>query len=91
MTSTKLNKLQREWKEGVIRLMQPVDFNELISRGLLKKEGAWYRFTNIHDLPRHATDHIVELKVTPGVPGGLAKFKLPSPRQRKVLEKMVSS
>jgi hypothetical protein len=81
---------RREWQQGMTRLMQPVDFEDLISRGLLKKEGAWYRFTNIHDLPRHVTDHIVELKSTKGVPGGLAKFKIPSPRQRKMLEKMVS-
>ncbi|UVT19002.1 MAG: hypothetical protein H8K03_14450 [Nitrospira sp.] len=81
---------RKEWKEGVNQLLKPIDFEDLISGGLLKKAGAWYRFTNIHDLPRHVTDHIIELKATPGVPGGLAKFKLPSPRQRKMLEKIAS-
>lgn len=80
--------LREEWREGAKRLLQPVDFEALIAQGLMKKEGARYRVWNVHKLPRHVRDHIVETTTTSGVPGVLVKFKLPSPAQLKELAAM---
>lgn len=80
--------LREELREGAKRLAQPVDLKALISQGLMKKEGSRYRVWNIHELPRHVCDHIVETATTKGVPGVLVKFKLTSQAQLKKLAEM---
>jgi hypothetical protein len=52
-----LVELTRETK----KLAQPIDFADLESRGVVSKEGTWYRVHNWRDLPEHAVKKIYEL------------------------------
>ncbi|MGE5712035.1 MAG: hypothetical protein ACM34B_17820 [Nitrospira sp.] len=80
--------LREELRERAKRLAQPIDFEALTAQGLLKKEGSRYRVRNIHELPQHVRDHIVETGTTKGVPGVLVMFKLPSKADLKKLAAM---
>jgi hypothetical protein len=44
-------------------LSQPIDFADLERRGILSKEGAWYRVSDLWDLPEHASHRIREVVV----------------------------
>ena len=39
-------------------LSQPIDFADLQRGGILSKDGAWYRVSNLWDLPEHAAQKI---------------------------------
>lgn len=47
----------------VRKLAQPIDFADLQNRGLISKEGDWYRVPKIHDLPDHAGLKISSLRL----------------------------
>jgi hypothetical protein len=43
-------------------LSQAIDFADLEQRGILSKDGEWYRVRNLWDLPEHAAKKICELE-----------------------------
>lgn len=43
-------------------MAEPIDFDALISGGLLVKEGKWYRVPDINALPEHVTKKIKETR-----------------------------
>ena len=61
-------------------LAKPIDFDELISQGVLEKKGAWYKILLMDKLPQHAKDRMVEYRSD-----GCAKFaKGTKPAERLV-------
>ena len=42
-------------------LLQPLDLKDLATRGILVKEGAWYRILKFNALPDHAFARISEI------------------------------
>ncbi|MGC4098007.1 MAG: hypothetical protein QM706_12900 [Nitrospira sp.] len=78
MTSSDSEGELNEAEDIASHLMPPIDLTSLIAQGHLQQEGTWYRFANIHELPPRVTDQIVDIQTTPGVAGGLIRFKLPS-------------
>ena len=62
--------ITREYVLEQARLLaKPIDFDELISQGLLEKKGAWYKIPRMTDLPRHVRDRMIEYRSD-----GCAKF-----------------
>ena len=55
--------------EQVKSLAKPIDFDELISQGVLEKKGAWYKIPRMANLPRHVRDRMTEYRSD-----GCAKF-----------------
>lgn len=53
--------LIKQLQAEVNELAQPVDFDELESKGVLSKEGAWYRIHKMSELPEHARLKISQL------------------------------
>jgi hypothetical protein len=43
-------------------LATPIDFAELEARGIITKVGAWFRVSNLHDLPEHAAKKITNME-----------------------------
>ena len=64
-------------------LAKPIDFDELISQGVLEKKGAWYKILLMDKLPRHAKDRITELKS-----GGYVKFVKGTKRAERLVKKL---
>jgi hypothetical protein len=56
------DKLLKRLVRGTRMLSQPIDFADLQRRGILSKDGAWYRVSNLWDLPEHAAKKIYELE-----------------------------
>lgn len=52
-------------------LATPIDFADLEARGVLKKEGTWYRLLKPRELPPHARQQITSTVKA----GGLVKFR----------------
>jgi hypothetical protein len=73
--------ITREYVLEQARLLaKPIDFDELISQGLLEKKGAWYKIPRMADLPRHVRDRMIEYRSD-----GCAKFaKGTKPAERLV-------
>lgn len=42
-------------------LAQPIDFENLISNGVLEKNGHWYKLIKPNQLPEHATRKIIRI------------------------------
>ncbi len=36
------------------KMVTPIDFDDLVSKGILEKKGAWYRILDMDKLPDHA-------------------------------------
>jgi hypothetical protein len=79
---------REEYATQAAILAKPIDFEDLAARGLLRKEGARYRFTDIHALPKHVRAKMTEIHVEPGIPGGWAKIVELSKEQIKHLERL---
>lgn len=54
MTPEERQKLLQGIASETKKLAQPIDFNELESKGIITKEGAWYRVNDFNALPEHA-------------------------------------
>ena len=52
-------------------LSQTPDLVNLQKRGVIQKQGAWYRVPNVHDLPEHVAKRIQEMSWDGGI---LIKF-----------------
>lgn len=55
-------KMIKRLVEETKMLSQPIDFADLQRCGILSKDGAWYRVSNLWDLPEHAAKKIYELE-----------------------------
>lgn len=64
-------------------LVTPINFDELISAGVIEKKGVWYQINKWNELPEHAKAKISTAKS--GRPP-LVKFRAPSKRLAKFLE-----
>jgi hypothetical protein len=53
--------LLKQLQAEVAELARPIDFDELESKGVLTKEGAWYRIHKFKELPKHAGAKVTEL------------------------------
>jgi hypothetical protein len=54
-------------------LATPLDFEQLVADGILRKRGAWWEVLDMDRLPKHARCKISWIKT-----GGLVKFSKPS-------------
>ena len=43
-------------------LAKPIDFKDLESKGILIKEGAWYRVSDFKNLPEHVRVKVFEIR-----------------------------
>lgn len=55
---------REEFEEHLRKLAEPIDFDSLQRRGLLLKQGAWFRVPNLHRLPDHAAFQIREMETS---------------------------
>jgi hypothetical protein len=72
-------------------LLQPLDLESLIRKGILEKEGAWYQIINFKEIPEHAWAQVCEMAQDPRGNGSKIKFKKLSKRDRAGLEKVVGT
>lgn len=70
-------------------LLQPLDLESLIKKGMLVKKGAWYRVDKIKDLPAHVRTQVCEIAHNPNGNGSLIKFAKLSKSSRAKFEKVV--
>jgi hypothetical protein len=61
----------------------PIDFEDLIKKGVLEKKGAWYKILDMERLPIHAKDKITEL-----ASGGMAKFSKATKSAQRLVDKL---
>jgi hypothetical protein len=54
-----------ELRESIIELATPIDFDQLIQDGVLKKDGAWYKIRALEDLPKHASRKLKSIENGP--------------------------
>ncbi|MDZ4734444.1 MAG: hypothetical protein SGJ16_12780 [Nitrospirota bacterium] len=89
MTTNDRTKLPVKIKAQARLLLRPLDVGELVSRGVLVKEGAWYRIVKFKALTKHAFAFISEIEQDSL--GTKVKFckvsKKASAQLEKVLEK----
>jgi len=74
------NKAFEELKQRAIDLTTPIDFEALISIGVLEKKGAWYQVNKWSELPGHAKAKISATRTGDTL---LVKFRAPSKRLAK--------
>jgi hypothetical protein len=55
-------KLRRQLREEAELLAIPIDFDQLVKDGILKKRGAWWELLDIGRLPEHARCNIKAFK-----------------------------
>lgn len=74
-------------KEEILKkaksLATPIDFEALVSDGILIKNGAWYKILDMERLPEHAKDKIMEL-----ASGGMVKFSKTTKSAQKLVDKL---
>ena len=61
MTPEDRAKLLEDIANDTKKLADPVDFKGLESRGLISKEGAWYRVQDFNTLPFHVKAEVSEV------------------------------
>lgn len=72
-----------------IRLMlQPVDLDALVAKGVLIKSGAWYQVKNLRQLPKRVSIHISEISQDSSGRTKV-KFKRVTDRQAERLRKFL--
>jgi hypothetical protein len=69
-----------EWAKS---LAKPVDFDELVSNGVLEKKGAWYKIPLMANLPRHVRDRMTEYRSD-----GCAKFAKGTKAAERLVKKL---
>ena len=60
MTPDELSKLRERLAEENEKMAKPINYDELIEKGLISKVGAWYRVNDIRRLPEHVSAKITE-------------------------------
>jgi hypothetical protein len=70
-------------------LLQPLDLEGLIAKGILIKKGAWYRILQFKAIPEHAWVKVSEIGQDKH--GSLIKFKKLSKSARTQLEKVIGA
>jgi hypothetical protein len=56
---------KEEFRQKVVELATPIDFDQLIRDGVLAKDGAWYRILDLKRLPKHASGKIKTIQTGP--------------------------
>jgi hypothetical protein len=64
-------------------LAKPIDFDELVSQGVLEKRGAWYKIPLMANLPRHVRDRMTEYRFD-----GCAKFAKGTKAAERLVKKL---
>lgn len=64
MNAEEITKIQKEVGNVAHILATPIDFDELIDAGLVKKIGTSYYTDNIHGLPKNVSQKIDSIKQT---------------------------
>jgi hypothetical protein len=62
-----------ETRQLIIEAATPIDFEALIAKGLIVKDGAWYRVPDLKALPKDVSRKIKT--VEPGPTGPRVKFQ----------------
>lgn len=70
-------------------LLQPLDLDGLITKGILVKKGAWYRILKFKAIPEHAWVQVSE--IAQDKHGSMIKFAKLSKRARSQFEKVVGT
>ena len=77
----------REELEQILRdFATPIDFDALISDGVLEKQGSWYKILSMERLPSWAKAKIRQLKSS-DQKGILVKFQKSTKRAEKMFKK----
>lgn len=74
---------KEEMLEKAKSLATPVDFEALISDGILEKKGTWYKILDMERLPDHAKGKITEF-----ASGGMVKFSKATKSAQKLVDKL---
>ncbi len=64
MNNDKIERLQKMIAKEALILATPINFDQLIKDGLLKKIGKSYYVDNIHDLPENLSKRIISVNQT---------------------------
>jgi hypothetical protein len=83
MAATKSAPTHPELRQAAEALATPIDFDQLIEDGVLRKTGSWYEVVDPARLPEHARLKIKALKA-----GNRVKFRKPSKRLGKFLRSL---
>lgn len=82
---------KEKWLAQVRLLLKPLDLASLTKRGILVKEGAWYRVLKFNEVPSHAWAQMCEIWQQPQGDGSKVKFKKLSKHDRAQFEKIVGT
>lgn len=74
-----------ELKELMEQAVMPIDFDDLIEKGIIEKRRGWYKVHDLKRLPTHAQSKVSEVKTTQGET--FVKFRAPSTSLAKELKK----
>lgn len=80
---------RQELLEIAKELATPIDFDGLISKGVIEKLGAWYAVLKPNELPPHAWRQATAVKTAPK--GGISiKFRKPTKEFEAFYKKLAS-
>lgn len=82
---------KEKWLAQVRLLLKPLDLEDLTKKGILAKEGAWYKILKFKEVPEHAWAQVCEIWQHSRGNGSKIKFKKLSKRDRTQLEKITGS
>ena len=78
---------KQEYLRVLKELATPIDYQDLITKEILKKSGAWYVVLKPAELPKYAWRHAVEMATGPN--GKLKlKFKKSTKRAQTIYKRM---
>ena len=72
----------KELRQTAAILATPIDFDALITDGILRERGEWYEVVDLARLPEHARVKIRAIR-----PPNLVKFRKPSKKLQKFLRR----
>lgn len=84
MPKKKESVLTKEWLlQKAKSLATPIDFDDLIEKGILEKKGARYRILDMKRLPEHAADKIIKISSD-----GFVKFSTGTKKAERLVKKL---
>lgn len=78
------------WRAKQVRLLiQPLDLESLVSKGILEKKRAWYRVLKLRAIPEHVWAQVCQIAPAPNGKGSMIKFAKLSTQGKADFEKLL--
>jgi hypothetical protein len=78
------------WRAKQVRLLiQPLDLENLVRKGILEKNRAWYRILKLRAIPEHVWAQVCQIAPAPNGTGSMIKFAKLSKQGRADFEKLL--